>query len=270
MARSRLRGRRRRRARLIAVAVLIGLVVAVPVAQAGMAVFDELNFAKAIEQIKEAKASVAAELKQLEELKQSVSFLSEISTFMNETKRAIGEVTNITLPIPNIEKMRAQMKSDLRCLMPGGMKWGIKFEDLNLASICETSSKYREALFINQDKLKNMPFNEQNAARHLANARRSALLEDTAIRSLSMGDVQIQQAGELTKAADDLQGNLDSASTVQDRAHVGDQVQILQARAAAQQNLILAQMLRLQAAQAVKAGLPADTVADITGEGEGK
>lgn len=254
------------RKHLTAALAIAGVVLAVPAAQAAYAVLDSAMVAKAAEQIKELKSQVATELEQLGKLKESVGFLTDIAKFAGDVSDAIGTIANITLPIPNIEKMRAQIKSDMRCLMPEGVKWGIKFEELNLASICETSSKYREALFVDQKKLMRMGFNEQEAARRIAAAHRTALLEDTALRSLAQGDVQLQQADKLTSAADDLQTALGGATTVQDRLHVQAQANILQARAAANQNAMLAQMLKLQAAAEIKAGLPADKVAEITGE----
>lgn len=246
----------------MAVVTAASLVLAVPAAQAAMAVLDSTMVAKAVEQIKEAKAQLAAELEQLTKLKEQLAFLNDISQFMNKVSDAIGAVTHITLPIPNIEKMAAQIKSDARCLMPDGAGWGITTTDLNLASICESSSKYRDALFVGQSKLKDLPFNEQAAARRIAAARRSALLADTSVRALAQGDVQIEQAAQLNTAADTLQSDLGNAETVQDRLHLAVQAQILQARATASQNQILAQMLRLQAAGQIVAGLPADATAD--------
>lgn len=256
------------RTRLITAGIIAGgLFVAVPVAQAAMATFDASMVAKATEQIKEMKASLATELEQLTKLKEQLGFLNDISDFVNDVSDAIGEVANISLPIPNIQKMAAQIRSDVGCLTPDGLSWGIKFDDLNLASICETSSKYRDALFVNQSKLTSLPFNEQEVARRVASARRNALLADTAIRGLAQADVQIQQADELNSAADSLQSDLAGAKTLQQRAHIQAQAQILQARAMASQNQMMAQMLKLQSAAEIKAGLSADAVLEITGEG---
>lgn len=251
---------------MAAVLVAAGLVVAIPTARGNMAVIDGTMVGKAIEQIKEMKASLATQMEQLAKLKEQISFLNDISSFVNDVSNAIGAITNITLPIPNIQKMAAQIKSDMRCLMPDGVGWGIKFEDLNLASICETSARYRDALFVDQAKLISVPFNEQEAARRLASANRSALLADTAVRALAQGDVQLKQADEMNKAADGLQSNLANAQTVQDRLHVQAQAAILQARGQAAQNQMLAQMLKLQAAAEIKAGLPAEQVETITGK----
>ncbi|MEW5728046.1 MAG: hypothetical protein AB1918_09495 [Pseudomonadota bacterium] len=257
------------RTRLTVVLAIVGTIVAVPVAQATYAVIDSTAIGKAVEQIKELKAQLATQLEQLAQLKQSVSFLNDISEFVNDVSDAIGQITNITLPIPNIQKMAAQIRSDARCLMPDGVGWGIKTEDLNLGSICESSSKYREALILDEERLANMPFNEQDAARDLAKVHREALLADTAVRSLAQSDVAMKQADDLNKAADDLQSNLASAKTVQDRLHVQAQAQILQARAMASQSQLMAQMLKLTAAAEIKAGLSGEVVQEIT-EGKGK
>lgn len=256
------------RKRLTMALAIAGMIAAVPVAQATYAVLDSTAVGKAVEQIKEMKAQLATQLEQLTQLKQSVSFLSEISGFVNDVSDAIGSVSNISLPIPNINKMAAQIKSDFRCLTPDGPGWGINFTDLNLASICETSHRYRDALFIGQDKLAQMPFNEQAAARHLAQARRRALLADTAIRGMAQADVQLDQARKLNEAADDLQSSLNSARTMQDREHIQAQALILQARGTASQNQILAQMLKLQAAGEIMSGLSPDFVTEATGEEE--
>lgn len=250
----------------IALAVAGLLVLGVPAAQAAMAVFDSAAVAKAIEQLKELKAQLATEMEQLAELKQQVSFLNEITGFVNDLSDSVGDIISISLPIPNILQMAAQINSDMRCLMPDGMSWGIELSDLNLASICETSSKYRDALFVNDDELSSEAFVKSEEAWAKINERRTALLEDTAVRALAQGDVQLQQASEINEAADQLQDDLAGAKTVQDRLHVTAQAQILHARAMASQNQILAQQLRLMAIAEIKKGLPPSKVKEITGE----
>jgi len=250
---------------------VVGLVVAVPVANATYAVLDSAAVAKLVEQIKEMKAQYAAELEQLGELKQSVSFLNDISGMTKEVQDAMGKVGSMTLPIPNLQKLSAQTKSDLRCLMPeSGLKWGIKTEDMNLGSICETSAKYRQALFFDGQAAKGMTFFEQDKVRKETSQRRTALLEDTAARSLAQADIQLKQADELNNAADQLQTDLNSAQTMQDRAHVQAQIGIAQTRAMARQTQLLAQLLKLQTATAIKAGLPADKIKEIMEGEEGK
>ncbi|EPY00125.1 hypothetical protein, partial [Magnetospirillum fulvum] len=120
------------------------------------------------------------------------------------------------------------------------------------------------ALFLSRDRLKKLSFTEQEAAGREVSTRRSALLADTSTRSLAQADVQMKQAEELNSTADSLQSALGNAETVQDRLHVIAQTEIAQTRAIAAQTQILAQMLKLQSAAAIKAGLAPDSVGEIT------
>lgn len=254
------------RQRLSTVALAGALVLAAPpTASAAMAVFDGTLVGKAIEQIKEAKASLAAELEQLKTLKDQLSFLSDMTKFINDVSDAIGEIATIELPIPNVLQASSQIKADLRCLTPDGPGWGIKFSDLNLASICETSSKYREALFINQKDLEGEPFAKSEAAWAKVGQRRDALLEDTAVRGLAQADIQIQQADKLNKAADQLQADLKKAKTLQERENIIAQIQLLQVHATVSQNQMMAQQLKLQSIAEIKKGLPPQKVKETTG-----
>lgn len=246
-----------------------GLLLAAPyAAQAAMAVFDGTAVGKMIEQINEMKKQYAAELEQLNALKEQLSFLNDISKFVNEVSDAIGAISHIDIPIPRIDKFASQIKSDMRCLMPDGAGWGINLEDVNLASICDLSSTYKNALFVDQKKLSKMGFNEQQFARHVAEANRNALFQDTVARSLAQSDVQLKQVDEVNKAIDDLQSTLKGAKTVQDRLHVQAQINLLNARMAAAQASTSIQMLRLSAAGQVAAGLPLDAVKELTESGK--
>jgi len=249
----------------VALLLSAALTVTAPAALGGgMPVFDGTLLGQAVEQLKSMQEQIKNQLAQLNELKQQVSFLNEISGLMDEVSNAIGKITHITLPIPNLDKIKGQIKSDARCLMPDGVGWGIKFTDLNFRSICDTSTKYREALFLSRDRLKKLSFTEQEAAGREVSTRRSALLADTSTRSLAQADVQMKQAEELNSTADSLQSALGNAETVQDRLHVIAQTEIAQTRAIAAQTQILAQMLKLQSAVAIKAGLAPDSVGEIT------
>ncbi|MGE4278215.1 MAG: hypothetical protein AB7G62_01425 [Magnetospirillum sp.] len=246
-----------------AILAVIGIMVA-GAAYADYPTIDMAAIKELGKQLQELKKQYQAELDQLQELKQSVAFLDDISGFMDEVKQATGAVGAISLPIPNLERITAQTKSNMRCLMPEtSMKWGIKFEDLNLGSICDTSSKYREALFADDKALEGLTFAEQESLRDAASNNRGALLEDTASRSLAHADVALKQADELNTAADKLQSDLNSAETIQQRDHLNAQIAIAQVRSQAQTNQILAQLLKLQSAVAVMSGLPSDKVKEI-------
>lgn len=246
-------------------ALVVGLTLLATAAYAEYPVIDTTAIAKAIEQLKELKAQAATQLQQLGELKQSVAFLTDISKFTKEVQDAVGKIANITLPITNLQKVAAQTKSNLRCLMPEtSLKWGVKFDDLNLGSICETSSVYREALFADPDSLRSLSYAEREQRRVEVRHRRTALLEDATSRALAQADIQLKQADELNNATDQLQSDLAGAQTLQDRAHVEAQIGLAQLRGQAQQNQLLAQLLKVQSALAIALGLPAEAVAEIT------
>lgn len=257
----------------IIICTVVGLVIGAPVAVAEYPVIDVTAIAQAINQLKELKTQVANQLEELVQLKAILgvmsdvkAFANDIATFTSQITDAIGSVTTLKLPIPNLEKMAAQTKGGLRCLMPDGLQWGIKLTDLNLGSICDTSSVYRSALFLDSKVGNTLSPYEQIQIRTQVKKRRKALLEDTTVRSLALADVQLKQAGELNDATDSLQSDLNSAKTLQDRSHVLDQIAIAQLRGQAQQLQILAQMLKLQAAQVVASGSSDKSDEAIVGE----
>lgn len=256
-------------ARLVAVLAAGALLVSAWPAHATWPVLDEAAVAKMTEQIKQAKKDFANQIEQLEKLKEQVSFLTDIRDFISDVSDAIGEIATIVLPITSIESISAQLVRDTVCLMPDGVSWGIELDDLDLATICDLSSKYRRALFVDKDELGSSTLAEQNAKRQEVAARRDALLADVTSRSLAQGDKQIQQAKEINSTATELQSAANGAKTMQKRLAVSNQIMIAQLRADAERNQILAQMLKLQAAVALKAGLGADDFVSSEDDEEG-
>lgn len=240
----------------------------VPAALAEYPTIDITAIKELGKQLAELKKQLTTQMESLGELKKSVSFLTDITSFTNDISDAVGKIASIKLRRINLDKIGAQTKSNLRCLLPDGPKWGIKTEDLSL-SICESSSKYRQALFADGEVLKTKPWSEQQQARQATETRRTALLEDTALRAMSQADSAIKQADELDSQADKLQEDLDAAKTLQDRAQVSAQADVAKLRGIAQQTQILSQILKLQGAVAIMSGLPADKVNEIE-KGEDK
>lgn len=255
--------------RLIAAVMAGSLLLSTTAAQATWPVLDEAALVKLTEQIKAAKKDFANQIQQLEELKKQLSFLTEIRNFINEVFDAVGEVASIILPITSLQSIAAQLARDTVCLLPDGISWGIQLDDLNLADICELSSRYHKELFASQDDLANATPDQQQAMRQEVEAKRAALLADVASRSLALGDMQLEQVKDLNKTATDMQTQANGAKTLQKRLAVLNQIQIANLRAAAQRNQILAQMLKLQAAVAVRGGLGLDEVKGIVGDEDG-
>lgn len=246
------------------VAAALAVMPAAP-AYATYPVFDTIQNSNVVKALKEAKDQLKAALEQVKLLKDQLSFLNDITGFLNEVSDAIGEIASIDIPLPDLIQAVSQVKSDMACLMPDGPMWGIRLTDLNLSSICETSSRYRAALFIDEKKLAGQPFSKTEEAWQTVSVRRDALLEDTAVRSLAQGDVQLANSEKLNKTAEKLQAQLKKAKTLQEREHIQAQIQLLQVQASIAQNQIAAQQLKLQGIAEIKKGLPPKTVKDTTG-----
>lgn len=256
------------RKRLKLAIIFVGIVGFATVAYASYPVIDSAALAKLSEQIAAAK-------KQLEQLTEQSEFLNSISGSINEVNGSIGTLATITLPITSSENLASQLRSNLSCLMPSGLSWGINTDDLDFGSICSTTHKYRKAFFFNPEESKsdpgeskNLTFDDQDAKRREVQSRRENFLEDWTLRSIAAGDVHLAQAKETANAAQQLQEAAEQAKEIQERLAVSNKIQIALLRATAQQNQILAQMLKLHAAIALKAGLPADLVPSVDEGGE--
>ncbi len=241
MARKRVRTRKRLGALIVG-----GLVLAAGTAYATYPVIDAASIAKLSEQLNQAAKDFANQLEQLEQLKQSVGFL-------NELQSAVGSAANITVPITSSENMAGQLRSNLRCLMPKGTGWGIDTEEVDFGSICNGSRTYGKAFFISGEREEDgsgsgpLSYEELDARRREVDRRRHAFLADTTVRSLAMSDVQLKQAEETTKAAQELKTAADAAVTERTPRRAAH-IQVTQLAARRNRREILAQMLKLHTA----------------------
>ena len=184
---------------------------------------------------------------------QVLDSLNFIKQFENTIQSAMGAASIISLPITNLQSMESQLQNNLACLIPSTSMPG--FKDINFGSVCNVTGAYRDALFM--DKI--LPA-IQNGSSKLTVAQgqtkiaqqRQALLADTAVRGLALADtMQNKEVQNLTNSAADLQSSLNAAQTVQDRLQVLDQIGLLQVRATADQNQMMALLLKLESAKAV-------------------
>jgi len=251
----------------LALLIAGGVLLAATTAYATYPVIDAAAIAKITEQIKQASKDFANQVDQLNQLKASVGFLNSLSS-------AVGSAANITVPITSSQNMAAQLRSNLRCLMPKGSSWGIDTDELDFGSICNGTQTYRKAFFVNYDAdetsgsggTSGLSYEELDARRHEIDRRRQAFLADTTMRSMAMADVQLKQAEETNKAAEELKTAADAAVTEQDRLAVLLNIQVTQLRSQAQQTELLAQMLKLQTAVALSAGVSKEEIEELSGE----
>ena len=223
------------------------LTVSIP-AGAEYPVIDASALEKATQQLSEMK-------KQLEELQ---AFNDKLQAQLN----AIGEAGQITVPLFNMAKVGSQLRQDAQCLIPDLSKLmpSVSFEDINFGSICEAASAYRQTLWVDPVTKRNLRYSERQKLREELEQRRENILVDITSKALAQGDIAADTALQLNEAADEHERNVQATTQSNERLNLIPQGQVMIARGIAQQNQILATMLKLQAAFIMKAGVPVDSI----------
>ncbi|GAB6053085.1 hypothetical protein JCM17960_34990 [Magnetospira thiophila] len=207
---------------------------------------------------------------QLSKMQQQIDKLTELSKKAQEQLNALGKMGQITLPLINLAKVGRDLRQDAQCLVPDLSKLmpSVEFEDMDFTSICEAGDAYRQTLWIDPKTITAKPWEDQEKARKAVEVRRDNMIVDAASKGLGQGDVAAQGAEALNKAAGELETAADAAKDQNDRLAVIAKGQVLMARAMAQQTQILAQLLKVQSAYVMKAGVPLDS--RLAGDGEEK
>ncbi len=238
-------------------------------AQAQMAVIDTAAIGKWSEQIN-------AMTDQTEISTEQLSGINDISLSAKDTVDAIGKAGSITLPFANMVKLGSQLRRDAMCLLPNleDLMPDLSFEDLSWNGICQSADLYRQSLFLDEDDgtadgdAPPQSSAEIRAARNAIQDRRQALYQDSVLKGLSGGDIGVKSSEELLDASDELESSAGGATTQNERLAVIARGQVLTVQALAQQNQILAQMLKLQAMVALESGLSLQQVTHALSEGE--
>ncbi len=203
---------------------------------------------------------------QLTKLQQQIQATIDVKNKVQEQIDAIGAVGKITIPTINIDALGAAIKRDAQCLMPDFSKLmpEINFEEMEINSVCEGAPVYRQTLWLDPDDIAELPTWElRDAARKKVAARRERVFVDTVSKALAHADVATQDAVKTNKATDDLESTLDAAVDSRTTLHAIGDGQIVIARALTKQNQILAQLLKVQAAFAMRAGVPVEGLAAV-------
>ena len=213
------------------------------VSHATMAVIDAQGLAKATEQINEARKQIAEIQKMKQELEKQLS--------------AIGKAGQIVIPSLNLDKLKRSIRKTVQCSLLSKddllrMMPGMKFEDVDIDSVCQGRQLYGNILFGSEKEFKKArTHNDKNALSARIKQRRKNLLEDTTTKGLALADVTIKAAGDVSKSVSELEMAAAAATNQNDRLAVIAKGQLLIARGIAQTNQLLAMMLKLHAADAV-------------------
>lgn len=246
--------KRRLRGPVLALLILIGLP---GVAWAAMAVFDGAAVSKLADQITRMQEQIAAVI--------------EVRDKVQEQIDAIGKLGKVTLPSIDLDKLGATIRRDLQCLKPdfSGLMPEIKFEDINIGSICAGAAFYRDTLWVDPDEIADATTweGEQVIIDRIAE-RRKRMFTDTVTKSLAHADMATDDAAQTGDAIGEMKGALNAAENSKQQQQAIGQGQVVIAETMAKQNQLLAQMLKLQAVTAVKAGVSIED-REALHEGEG-
>ncbi|MBT4888732.1 MAG: hypothetical protein HON65_04170 [Rhodospirillales bacterium] len=249
MARPPLNVRRRKlRAFLLSSIFIAGLPVT---AWAAMAVIDS--------------AAIGKLSNQLTKMQEQIDAVKDVSDKVQEQIDAVGKMGKITLPTFGLDTLGSAIRRDLQCLKPDFSKLmpSIDFEDVEINSVCEGAPIYRDTLWVDPEEIAKLPtWEAREAAEKNVLERRERIFTDAITKAMAHADVAAKDVEQTNKAATELEGSLASSSTSNERLQVIGQGQIIIVRALAKQNQILAQLLKVQAAFALKAGVPVEGLAD--------
>ena len=236
-----------------ALAVLALLVLAAPVAEAAQPVFDSQGAANAARQINEMK-------KQLE-------VLQEANQFLTDQLSSLGAATTIELVTLDPAELKNQITRGMQCLLPDleSLMPDVRFESVDIGDLCQRADVYRQTIVVDPAGLEAETPQRRETIRAEARLRREAVLEDSVLKGLAAGDSGAEESANLNAAADRLSREADSAENMNQRLAVIAKGQVLQIRATAQNNQLLAQLLKQQSAWYAVSALGVDSV--TTGEG---
>jgi len=197
---------------------------------------------------------------QLNQLREQFEEVIKIRNGITDTINAVGAAGRIVMPYTNMDKIKASLKRDLKCLIPNtDIVWGVEFEDLDL-SLCDLGNRYLESLtFFAPDHAGKTQSEIRTIKQNIRQSRENILVE-AVTKGLALADKGQKDVEELSILSDDITLNSSVVSELKSMLAVNNQAQAGILQAFAQQNQILLQMLRIQAATAMTLGVPVSSI----------
>ena len=222
---------------IIAVAIVAQILSTA--AQAATPVYDAQSLTKAVEMIKQMQRQIAE--------------LADVNSHLREQIKATGAPTAINLPLLDLPKVARQLTSDLQCLKPDleALMPSVNFDAIQFDTICQGRNIYSQTLFVDptDHDYTTMTTSEREIARRRVRERRTNIYNDTVIKSLAGSDTAMATALNLNESAEALSTEADAATDLNGRMAVSNKGLVLLVRGQAQTNIILAQLLKLQASR---------------------
>lgn len=237
----------------------------VSVSQAAMAVIDVKAIAEAQKQLTTMKEQLSVVTEQLDTAKEQLSVVTdqlkvveEAKAIADETLASIGEIGNVSIPSVNFDALASSVTGDMACLIPDyeQLMPSIDLEEVEFGSICERANAYKSGLVATQQSLTEGSWDEKVAIQKAVTENRVATITDATLKGLAQSDEAHETAVTTLETAQDYKSAGVGAETMQDRLQVLIELQVAQLTTQAQTNQLLAQMLKIQASQALNNGVP--------------
>jgi len=196
---------------------------------------------------------------QLNKLQEQLQVAQKSFETMQAQLNAIGKVGQLSVKLRELNALKRQLRltslgltPDLQSLMPD-----VDFKDMKFGNVQQADQAYRQTLWYNpDDKSSSVPKSERLEQ---IEQRRSNVAVDAVSKAFAQADLALEGAGKLGEAAADLEQAADAAKDQNSRLAVIAQGQVLTVVGIAQQNQLLAQLLRLQAVQLLGQKAPLGT-----------
>lgn len=236
----------------LTLALCLGLPVAF--AMAAQPVFDSQGAANAA--------------KQINEMKKQLEVLQEANQALTDQLTSLGAGTTIEFPFLDPATLKNQITRGVQCLLPDleSLMPNVEFDSINIGDLCQRADVYRQTLVVDPAGFEGKSPSQREVIRSQVRSRREAVFEDSVLKGLAAGDSGAEESQKLNEAADRLSREADSAENMNERLAVIAKGQVLQIRATAQNNQLLAQLLKQQSSWYAATALGVDRV--TTSEGE--
>lgn len=233
-----------------------------------MAVIDVKGLSAAQEQIAALKDQLGTLTDQLDTAKENLKVvtdqldvLKDVKQTATDTLSSIGQVGNLSIPSINFEQLKSSVTSDMSCLIPDyeSLMPSIKFDDVEFGSICDRGDAYKSGLVATPSSLTNSTWEEKAKIQKSIHANRVATITDATVKGLGQSDEAQETAATTLQTAEEYKSAGANATTVNDRLQVLIELNVAQLVTQAQTNQLLAQMLKVQASQALNNGVPVES-----------
>ena len=198
--------------------------------------------------------------KQINEMKRQLGALQAANQALTDQLAAMGVGSTIELVTLDPEEFKRQIARGVQCLLPDleNLMPDVSFETVLIGDLCQRAELYEQTIIVDPAGLEHRSAQERELIRVKVRGRREAVLQDSVIKGLAAGDSGAHESARLNEAADRLSLKADAAGNINERLAVIAKGHVLQIRATAQNNQLLAHLLKQQSAWYATNGLAID------------